>query len=134
MRTFQRIRRTIAAVLLVVYLPGCYHWVTEKQISPQEYITTKHPKQVRLQLVDSTRRTVLRQPWVSADSIGGWPLISKGWEIKPGSPWAAALSNVQQMEVRKVNRTGTTFAIVGSFLLIGAGVAIAVLLANYEGS
>jgi hypothetical protein len=29
MQTFRRIRRTIAAVLLVLYLPRCYHWVPE---------------------------------------------------------------------------------------------------------
>jgi hypothetical protein len=133
MPTFRRIRRTIAAVLLTVYLPSCYHWITPKGITPQEYVTTKHPKQVRVTLVDSTRRTVLRQPWVSADSIGGRLLIRADWYYgaRVGPPWAVPLSSVQRMEVRKLEPVGTTFAILVPVLLIGGLVTWAIACASY---
>ena len=129
MQTFGRIRRSLAAVLLVLYLPGCYHYAVPKGMSPQEYIAAEHPKQVRLTLADGSRRT-LHQPWVSADSIGGRPVVrSQGGSLKLGPPWAIALSDVRRMEGRKLDALSTATAGVLSVLLIGC-VALAIGQSN----
>jgi hypothetical protein len=42
------LRRPIAGVLLLGYLAACTSWHVEKEVSPQQLISTKHPRVVRL--------------------------------------------------------------------------------------
>jgi len=121
MRTFRRIRHSIAAFLLILYLPACHHYVTPKGVTPQEYIVAKHPKRVRVTLADASRLT-LGEPWVSADSLGGRLLPardSQGSVIQPEAPtWAVPLSDVRRLEGWEFDE----FAL--GFLLVAASVPV----------
>jgi hypothetical protein len=105
MQTLHRIRCTVAAILLVLYLPGCLqHYVTSRQLTPPAVIGTKHPKQVRVTLVDSSR-VVLREPWATADSLGGRSIAQDArgaWKLVEPQ-WAVPLAAVRRLEVREAN-------------------------------
>ncbi|MDH4045096.1 MAG: hypothetical protein OEY20_13380 [Gemmatimonadota bacterium] len=125
MRTFRRIRRSIAGLVLVLYLPACHTYVPLQEMTPQEYIATKHPKQVRLTLNDVTHglhRLELLTPSVGpGDSLTGLP---RGAD----APVTVALSTIERLEVRESNPSGTTGAVVGGLAVVGVGVLVAYLL------
>jgi len=98
---------TLAVVLLVLSLPGCYYYGGLKGLSPQEYITAQHPKWVRVTLVDGSRHTLMR-PWVANDSIGGQLAIGpEGGSFRRGRTWAVALAELQELKARKFDSMGT---------------------------
>jgi hypothetical protein len=70
MQTFQRIRRSIAAVLLVLYLPGCTSWRLA-EVSPQQLFLDGKPKQVRVTTA-AGRQLELTRPWLVADTLRGY--------------------------------------------------------------
>jgi hypothetical protein len=106
MPTFRRIRRSIAALLLVLYLPACHYWATPGDLTPQEYIAAKHPKQVRITLQDQTR-LVLQRPWVPAgDSLAGFP-------ARTGAAITIPTSAVRQFEARSPAPGKTVLLVAG---------------------
>jgi len=125
MPTFRRIRRSIAALLLVVYLPSCHHYVPIQEVTPQEYIAAKHPKQVRLTVNDLTHglhRLELITPSVGpGDSLTGLP---RGGE----APVTVALSSIERCEVRASDRNRTAGAAAGGVVVVGLVAAVAVLV------
>jgi hypothetical protein len=125
MPTFRRIRRSIAAILLVLYLPGCQHYVTPRGMTPQEYIAAKHPKQVRLTVNDITHglhRFELLAPSVGpGDSLTGLP--------RPEDPpVTVAISAIERFEFRESNPSGTFGLVLGGAAVVGI-VALAVYVA-----
>jgi len=122
---FRRIRRPIAALLLVLHLPACYHYVAPDGMAPQEYIAARKPSQVHVTLTDGSRMEMLR-PWASTDSLGGLrlvPLIGGGHTS--GAPVSVPRRGVQRLEVYRLN-TGTT--LVGVTAALAAAVAATVAL------
>lgn len=115
MPVVRRIRRSIAALLLVLFLPSCYHYVTPKEMTPQEYIATKAPKQVRVTLIDSTR-VVLRDPFITPDSIGGHTQIRQD---APASRWAVALSRVERFEGHEYDNWAVAGIVAGAMVVVG---------------
>ncbi len=102
------IRRAIAAVVLLAYLPACTGWhrLPETQPAPLK----ESPQSLRITL-KSGERIELRKARLSGDSLIG--------EIKPTpneSPvrFAVGLSSVQRIEDRKVNTARTVALVVGS--------------------
>jgi hypothetical protein len=64
-QTFRRIRRSIAAVLLMLYLPGCYHWRLA-------YLGPSEMANKRVRVTDSAgKHLTLHMLWVSGDSLIG---------------------------------------------------------------
>ena len=92
MRSSRRIRRVVATVLLVVYLPACHHWAEPKGMTPEQYVDVERPAEVRLTLTDSSSVT-LQGPWIDGDHL--WGVDASG--ALRGIPF----SNVQQMLVRE---------------------------------
>ena len=132
MRTFGPIRRGIAALLLVVYLPACFSYVSPKPLTPQEYLDANHPKHVRVTLTDKTRR-VLRDPWAGPDSIGGVLMIrGPSGSYTAGAAWAVPLSSVGRVEFREHDIGATIGVVFVSVLLIGGVIAGAIALSNWD--
>lgn len=126
MPTFRQMRRSIAAVLLVAYLPACHHWVRPKDMTPQQYVTAKHPGKVRVTLTDGSR-FVLGEPWVSADSIGGRliePYLGGG-----DFAWSSPRSSVILFEVSKLDAEATAGAVA---VVVGIPLAVLVFVAVNE--
>ena len=109
MPLFLRFRRSIAAVVFMAYLAGCYRWAPQG-MTPQELIAAEHPSEVRVTLRDGTRHTLLR-PSIGRDSLLG---------SRDGSPWSAPLTQVQHVEVRQLR---TALTVIG----VSAAVGIAAL-------
>jgi hypothetical protein len=117
MPTFRRIRRSIAVVLLFVYLPACHHYVTPKGMTPEAYIAAEQPKRVRVTLENGTRLTIL-DPFTSHDSLLGYiPVRQSDSAVVSGPLWAASLESVRRLEVYKLN-TGATVGLTGGVLLV----------------
>jgi hypothetical protein len=123
MPMFRRTRRALASVLLIVYLPACHHYLTPEGITPQEYIATRQPKQVRLTVNDITRglrRFELLAPALGpGDSLTGLP---RGEAARVTLAW----STIERFEARESNPTGTTGAVLGGVAVAGL-VAVAVV-------
>ena len=103
----------MAALLLVLYLPACYHYVPLRGMTPQGYISAKHPKRIRLTLADSTY-TELLEPWASADSLGGSLFLSAaepGVSRTAGEPVSVPLSSVRRMEIFELDVSNTITAV-----------------------
>src|SRR2546429_6088028 len=65
------LRRPIAGTLLLCYLAACTSWHVEKEVSPLQLISTKHPGVVRLTRADGSPM-VLDQPRIAVgDSVAG---------------------------------------------------------------
>ncbi|MDH4045404.1 MAG: hypothetical protein OEY20_13390 [Gemmatimonadota bacterium] len=108
MPTFRRFRRRLAAVLLVVYVAACHHYVPLQEMTPEAYVASKHPKQVRLTLNDITHglhRLELLTPSVTV-----------------------ALSTIERVAVREYDSSGTTGAVLGGMAVAGVVALVAVLL------
>ena len=133
MQTYRRIRRSIAVLLLVSYLPACYHFVTPKGITPEAYIAAEQPGQVRVTLPDGTRQTLLR-PALSQDSLRGHiPVRLSNNRVRSGPPWAVPIDSVQRLEVRKPNTWATVGLVVGGVVVVGAAVGLAIFDAQFSG-
>lgn len=134
MPAFRRIRRTIAALLLVLYLPACYHYVTPKRTTPQQYIATEQPDQVRVTLTDGTRQILLR-PSISQGSLQGYVLVRESNNfMRAGPPWAVSITSVQRLEVHKFDTWATVGLVFGGLALVGAAVGLGVFDAQFESS
>ena len=120
---FRRIRRSIAALLLALYLPGCYHYVPLQGMTPQEYIATKHPGRVRLTFADSSR-TELLKPSVSGDSLVGFREgPPRGGFYTQGELISVLLSAVHGFEVHEHDDRATTAVVLAVLLVVGGGIA-----------
>jgi len=49
------LRRPFACTLLLCYLAACTSWHVEKEVSPLQLISTKHPRAVRVTRSDGSR-------------------------------------------------------------------------------
>src|SRR5437763_8779361 len=63
------LRRPIAGTLLLCYLAACTSWHVEKEVSPLQLISTKHPGVVRLTRADGSPM-VLDQPRIAVGDSG----------------------------------------------------------------
>jgi hypothetical protein len=126
MRILRRVRRSTTVVLLLTFPPACYHYVAPRDLTPQEYVAAKHPNQVRVTLADSSR-VVLRDPWVSADSLGGRRMVQDArGALQVSDPrWAVPLSEVSRLEGHEYNNWGVAGIIAGT-LVVAGGVLLVV--------
>ena len=113
MQTFHRMRRSVATVLLAVYLPACHYWAEPQDLPPQQYVDRERPADVRVTLTDSST-VVLQRPWVSSDTL--WGGSASG--LLRGVP----LSSVQHIQVRESDGTATGLLVVGIVTVVGVGV------------
>jgi hypothetical protein len=108
------LRRAIAYVLLVCYLPACTSWRVERGLSPAQVIATQQPDTIRVTRTDG-RRFVLEQPSIVAgDSMA---VLYRGVRAR------VALADIAQVETRRFD-SGMT----GVFLV---GVAALTLVVGY---
>ena len=112
-------RRTIAVVLLLLYLPACTSWQVGKT-SPEQLFEDDPPEKVRVTQTDGSR-VELMSPEVRADSLVG---TMKGDTVTV----AIALSQVQTLEVRESDSLkglgltiGILAVVVGLFALMAEG-------------
>ena len=134
MQTFRRIRRSLAVLVLALHPPACYHYVTFKRMTPQQYIATEQPDQVRVTLTDGTRQTLLR-PLISGGSLQGHvPVRGSDNFMRAGPPWAVSITSVQRLEVHKFDTWATVGLVIGGLALVGAAVGLGVFDAQFESS
>jgi len=108
------LRRPIAGVLLLCFLAACTSWHVEKEVSPLQLISTKHPRAVRLTRADGSR-IVLEQPRIAAgDSLTG----THNRVLK-----SVAVSDVRQVATRRVS-PGKTIGLFLGLSTVAVGIAV----------
>jgi hypothetical protein len=132
MRTFRRRRRGVALLLIAVYLPACHHTFTPEGLTPAEYITTKHPKQVRVTLADQSW-CVFRDPWVVGDTLGGIVTMFGSAGLSASAPAEGVpLGSVVHFEVHQANQAATIVLVVLGVAVVGAAIGGLVALHNWD--
>jgi hypothetical protein len=108
------LRRRIACTLLLWYLPACMSWHVENDVSPQQLISTQHPRALRLTRTDGSH-IVLDEPRIApGDSLVG---------VHYGVQSSVAVSDVTQVATRRVSPGKTIGLFLGlSTAVVGAAV------------
>jgi hypothetical protein len=125
------LRRPVAFVLLLWYLPACTSYQTST-LAPRDAVSGE--PSVLLKVVDGekTKTVMVSEPWVRGDSLGGTPCngdTSRGWRCaKDGSNWSVPLSSVVEVKTRRGDGANTGLAVLG-VIALGALVAATVGLA-----
>ncbi len=121
LRRGSRVHRTIAALLIVLYLPACSSWTT-LPAAPAQAVSAKHRNVVRLLLRDSTT-VQLAHPLVEGDSLVGRvpDPASVPDSLRPRR--AVAIADVTAVQVPSLTTTSTVLAGVGVAALLVAVIA-----------
>ncbi len=116
------LRRPIACTLLLCYLPACTSWHVEKEASPLQLISTKHPNVVRLTRADGSRM-VLDEPRIAAgDSLAG---------VRHGLPSSVAVSDVTQVATSRFS-AGKTIGLFLGLSVVAVGTAVIACLSSSD--
>jgi hypothetical protein len=108
------LRRPIACALLLCYLAACTSWHVEKEVSPLQLISTKHPRVVRLTRADGSR-IVLDQPRIAAgDSLAG---------LRNGALSSVGVSDVTQVATSRFS-AGKTIGLFLGLAVVAVGTAV----------
>lgn len=125
MQTLRRSRRTVAAVLLGLSLPGCHHWVQPQGATPQDYVAAEQPPKVRVTCSDSTR-LILVAPSVVGDTILG--------EVPDDArPVRLAIADVGKIEIRRFD-VGATLGVVFAVVVVLSPLAYLIAVGAATGS
>ena len=114
------LRRPIACALLLCYLTACTSWHVVEGVTPQQLVSTQHPRVVRLTRVDGSHM-VLDQPRVAAgDSVSG---------VHDGVLSSVAVSDVTQVATSKFS-PGKTIGVFVGLSAVVVGVAVIACLSG----
>ena len=79
MRVHRSARRLLAMALIVTTTGACATtWKQPKGVTPEAYLSSRRPTRVRVRIAD-TLRLELREPWATADSVGGIAKLPRTW-------------------------------------------------------
>ena len=111
MSTRTPLMRIVMAALLVVPLAACLNW-TPTSVSPQQWTPEERPYSVRT--LSNAETMTLKDPAMRNDSLTG---TIQG---PSGSPWTVAVSDINTVEVRRLNAPMTIlFGVIIPVLAIG---------------
>ena len=96
-------RRSIACLLLLLYLPACTSWAVQRGLTPEQLITAEHPTVMRVTRPDGSF-IVLERPRIVGDSLAG---------VTPRATVTVAVADVTQVAIRQHDAVKTTALIVG---------------------
>ena len=114
----------IVLSVLALHTSACMRWETQT-VSPDQVISQK-PAQVRITLAGGNR-TIVAGPTIVGDSLIG---ASADSQTAPGARrLSAALSDVQSVELQRVNGGKTALMIAG----VGLGALMFIGAATYDG-
>jgi len=65
------LRRPVACTLLLCYLAACTSWHVQEGVSPSQFITTAHPRVVRLTRANGSHVSLADPRVVAGDSLTG---------------------------------------------------------------
>ncbi len=116
------LRRPIAGVLLLCFLAACTSWHVEKEVSPLQLISTKHPRAVRLTRADGSR-IVLEQPRIAAgDTLAG---------VHKGVLSGVAARDVTQVATPRLS-AGKTIGLFLGLSVVAVGTAVIACLSSSD--
>ncbi len=93
------LRKPVAILLLVWYLPACATSFQPTDLSPQEVVAQEYEIKVKVRDGDRTETVHLYDPWATSRSIGG--RVCDTWACRYNRTWTAPLSRVESLETRQ---------------------------------
>lgn len=124
MRHAYSLTRWIALLVLAVHTSACTNWVIQP-VSPDQVVSQK-PAQVRVTLAGGNK-TIMSGPTIVGDSLIGAPVDPQ--TAQGARRLSTALSDVQSVEVQRVNAGKTALAIAG----VGLAALVFIGAATYDG-
>ena len=118
------LRRWIAMSAIALSTSACMTWETQ-QVSPDQVISGK-PAQLRI-TGSGGSRTIMAGPTIVGDSLVG--ASAESLATPAARRLATALSDVQMLEVQRVNAGRTALAVVGT----GLAALMFIGIATYDG-
>jgi len=116
------LRRSIACALLLCYLAACTSWHVEKEVSPQQLISTKHPRVVRLTRTDGSHKELDGPRIAAGDSLTG---------IHNGVLSSVAVSDVTQVATPRFS-AGKTIGLFLGLSVVAVGTAVIACLSSSD--
>ena len=124
--SMRMLRRPIAYLLLVLYVPACTSYRTTN-LAPQEAVADEGTVVVTVTNGAGTETLSLKQPWVRNDTVGGIPCRPdryRQYRCASDENWAVPVSLVVEMQTKRVSTGRTVLAAVGgAFLVLLVGAA-----------
>ena len=123
------LRRPIACLLLVWYLPACTSYKTTA-VAPQEAVAGQKTVIVTVDAGGSQETLHVNGPWVRGDTLGGTPCRlddNRVYRCSTDEAWAVPLSQVVEVKTKQVDGFRTTVAVVGGLavgMLVAATIAV----------
>lgn len=118
----RRTRRPFTLVLLAWYLLGCSSF-RPTDVRPQEAVTGQKRIIVEVADTDGLQTVRLRDPWATADSIGGYA-CDRRWSCDPPQALSYPLSSVQKLETY---RSDAALNLLVTVVTLGAVAGVVVL-------
>ena len=107
-------RRSIACALLLCYLAACTSWHVHDGVSPQQFITTEHPRLVRLTRTNGSHIEIDNPEIAAGDTLTGIhnTVLSR-----------VAVSDVTQVATPRVS-AGKTIGLFLGLSVVAVGTAV----------
>jgi len=114
------LRRSIACALLLCYLAACTSWHVQEGVSPLQFITTEHPRLVRLTRTNGSHVQIDNPQIAAGDTLTGAhnTVLSR-----------VAVSDVTQVATPKFS-AGKTVGIFVGLSAVVVGIAVVACLAS----
>ncbi|SRR5712691_11547218 len=101
--------RLTALMLTLSFASACVTWQPVDRLTPETFISTEHPAQIRAVFAGGYEYAEINKPYVFEGKLYGW---------QDGKLMSGPLYEVQRVEVRKVDAAKTTVGILGVGTLI----------------
>lgn len=124
--------RPVAVLLVALHLNACTTWQAAT-VSPRELVERDQPSSVRVTRLDG-RQSVLRDPYITNDSIVGWVQVPCPSLARPGSCIAGRTVNqtlLDEITAIQVRRISLGITALVSVVIIGT-LAVLVATADYR--
>jgi len=114
------LRRSIAGALLLCYLAACTSWHVQEGVSPLQFITTEHPRLVRLTRTNGSHVEIDNPQIAAGDTLTGIhnTVLSR-----------VAVSDVTQVATPRVS-AGKTIGLFLGLSVVAVGTAVVACLSS----
>ena len=118
------LRRPLACTLLLCYLAACTSWHVEEGVSPLQFITTEHPRVVRLTRTNGSHIEIHDPRIAAGDTLMG---------IRNTVLSRVAVSDVTQVATPRFSPVRTIGVFVGLSAVV-VGIAVIACLSDNSGT
>ncbi len=121
------LRRAVACILVVWYLPACTTYRVAS-VTPQQAVQGEEEVIVTVRAGRGLRTFRVEQPWASTDSVGGIACVTegraRGWRCQADSIWTTPISAVHSVQTKQKDTPKTLIAVGATIALLAVAGAL----------